>query len=212
MRKLILLIILTTAAFVSCRQASKTHPEAGDTAHFNTVNNKQNADTTGIRVTIHNSLPKGGTRYTAPNGNVYSYAVYWSQLINETDKPLELNIHFPVTPYEMSNLPGKYFKVLSPPDTMTADKISLNAYGLTGIDTFLDKNLQQTSSWSRTIHPKEASGFYIILLIMSEEATGMTRTALRIKGRQLYYTISRYSMTQPITLIEEKEILCGSIN
>jgi len=47
---------------------------------------------------------------------------------------------------------------------------------------------------------------------MTDGATGMTRTGLILKGQDLFYKISRYSSTKPVTLIDEKEIPCGIIN
>ena len=61
-------------------------------------------------------------KYTNHNGDVYVYAVFWTRVINETDNSLELNIAFPVDSYEVPFLPGKYFKILIPPDTMKLNK------------------------------------------------------------------------------------------
>ena len=79
-------------------------------------------DSNGARLIIQNGFPRGGIKYTDPNGEVYVYAVFWTRIINETDNPLDLKIHFPVDSYEVPSLPGKYYKILVPPDTMTFDK------------------------------------------------------------------------------------------
>lgn len=169
-------------------------------------------DSIGKRLTIENGFPRGGIKYTGPDGNVGGYAVFWTRIINETDNPLELKIDLPVNSYEISNFPGKYFKVLVPADTMTLDKFPLPGYGLTDVTSFLDSNIHKPSSFKRTISPKESSGIYFLMLILTEEATGMTRTGLSLKGQDLFYKISRYSLTKPVSLIDEKEIHCGSIN
>jgi hypothetical protein len=216
MKKYILLIIVTAGLF-SCKQWSKSTLET-----LNSVKNVQKdkdiytkyeySDSNGKSIIIQNAFPRGGIKYTDPNGNVGGYAVFWTRIINETDNPLELKIDFPINSYEISNLPGKYFKVLVPADTMTLDKIPLFSYGLTDIESFLDNNIHKPSSLKRTINPKESSGFYFLMLILTEEATGMTRAGLSLKGQDLYYKISRYSITKPVSLIDEKEIHCGSIN
>ena len=221
MKKGIFLIVVTVGIF-SCKQGGKATPKVIDIETSNSLKNVQSdkdvytkyeyADFNGKEVIIENSFPKGGMKYTDPNGNVCGYAVFWTRIINETDNPLELKIDFPLNKYEISNFPGKYFKVLVPSDTMTLDKKSLFFYGLTGIESFLDNNINKPSSLRRTIYPKRSSGFYFIMLIMTEEATGMTRTGLSLKGQDLFYKISRYSSTKPISLIDEKEIHCGSIN
>jgi hypothetical protein len=169
-------------------------------------------DSIGKRLIIQNGYPRGGIKYTDPHGNEYAYAVFWTRIINETDNQLELKFDFPINSYEISNLPGKYVKVLLPADTMTLDKISLFNYGQTDVESFLDNNIHKPSSLKRTINPKESSGFYFLMLILTEGATGMTRTGLSLKGQDLFYKISRYSSTKPITLLDEKEIHCGSIN
>jgi len=169
-------------------------------------------DSNGKNIIIQNGYPRGGIKYTDPNGNVCGYAVFWTRIINETDNRLELKIDFPINSYEISNFPGKYFKVLVPADTMTLNKFPMPSYGLTDLESFLDSNIHKPSSLKRTMNPKESSGFYFVMLVLTEEATGMTRTGLSLKGQDLFYKISRYSITKPSSLIDEKEIHCGSIN
>jgi len=117
-------------------------------------------DSIGKRLIIQNGPPRGGIRYTDPDGEVYGYAVFWTRIINETDNPLELKIDF-LDSYEVPSFPGKYFKILVPPDTMTRDKEDLFSYGLTNLESFLDKNIHKPSSLKRTINPKESSGFLL---------------------------------------------------
>lgn len=220
--KRIIILILATIGLFPCKQGSKPKLAAVDIEPLNSVKNVQNdkdiytkyeyADADGKRIIIQNGYPRGGIRYTDPNGNVGGYAVFWTRIINETDHPLELTIDMPLHSCEISNFPGKYFKVLVSADTMTLDKFSLPGYGLTDVASFLDRHSQKPSSLKRTVHPKESSGFYFVMLIMSEKATGMTRAGLSLKGQDLFYKISRYSITKPSTLIDEKEIRCGSIN
>lgn len=175
-------------------------------------------DPAGKRLVIQNSYPRGGSRYTAPDGEVYGYAVFWTRITNETDNPLELKIDF-ANSYEVPSLPGKYFKILVPPDTMTRAKEHLFSYGLTNLESFLDKSIQKPSSLKRTINPKESSGFYILKLsLVSEGARGggdVLRTGLALKGQDLFYKVSTYNSTpagQSPSIIGEKEIHCGSIN
>jgi hypothetical protein len=161
-------------------------------------------------------LPRGGSRYTDPNGKVYAYAIFWTRIINETDNPLELKINF-LDSYEVPSLPGKYFKLLVPPDTMTSDKEALFNYGLTDIDSFLDNSIHKPSSLKRTINPKESSGFFVVKLsLISEGPRGggdILRTGLTLKGQDLFYRVSVYKNSPaPSSLISEKDIDCGSIS
>src|SRR5436190_18725603 len=175
-------------------------------------------DSIGKRLVIQNGYPRGGIRYTNPNGEVYGYAVFWTRIINETDNPLELKIDF-LNSYEVPSLPGKYFKVLVPPDTMTIDKVPLYGYGLTDLESFLDKSIHKPSSLKRTINPKESSGFYVVKLSLVSEGTrgggDILRTGFILKGQDLFYRVSVYNSTpagQPPSVIAEKEIHCGRIN
>jgi hypothetical protein len=221
---------MVTTGLVSCIQPRKSTPDSVDIESSTSVNNVRSKNpltsfnekdiytkyeyhaSNGKSIIIQNGYPRGGIKYTDPNGNVCGYAVFWTRIINETDNPLELKIDFPIDSYEISNFPGKYFKVLVPADTMTLDKFPLSGYGLTNVESFLDKNIHKPSSFRRTINPNDSSGFYFLMLILTEEATGMTRTGLSLKGQGLFYKISRYSITKPASLIDEKEIRCGSIN
>jgi len=168
-------------------------------------------DSAGKRLIIQNGFPKGGSRYTDPDGEVYGYAIFWTRIINETDNPLELNIDF-LDSYEVPSFPGKYFKIVVPPDTMTSDKEGLFSYGLTNLESFLDNSIHKPSSLKRTINPKESSGFYVVKLsLVSEGPHGggdILRTGLILKGQNLFYRVSVYNSTPP----SEKEIDCGSIN
>jgi hypothetical protein len=120
-------------------------------------------DSVGKRLIIANCLPRG-EKYTDPNGKEYFKSIFWTRITNETVNPLELNIDFPVDLYEVPSLPGKYRKVLVPPDTMTPGKLPLFNYDLTDLISFLDSSIHKPSSIKRTIHPKESSGFFVVLL------------------------------------------------
>ena len=172
-------------------------------------------DSIGKRLIIQNGFPRGGSRYTDRNGEVYGYAIFWTRIINETDNPLELKIDF-LDSYEVPSLPGKYFKLLVLPDTMTLDKITLFNYGMTDLDSFLDNSIHKPSSLKRTIKPKESSGFYVVKLSLTSEGHGggdILRTGLTLKGQDLFYRVSVYNNSpSPSSLISEKEIPCGKIN
>ena len=168
-------------------------------------------DSIGKRLIIQNSASWGGIKYTDPNGEVYTYAIFWTRIINETDNHLQLKIDFPVDSYEVPSLPGKYFKILVPPDTMTIDKEPLFNRGVTGLKSFLDSNIHKSSSLKRTINPKESSGFYVVMLCLVEGAHGTMRTGLSLKGQNLFYRI-KVDGSRSNTKSDDKEILCGSIN
>ncbi|MEP6727600.1 MAG: hypothetical protein ABJC98_17395 [Bacteroidota bacterium] len=168
-------------------------------------------DAMGKLIIIQNSLPRGGTKYTDPDGDVYNYVVFFTQIINETGNPLELKIDFPVNSYEVPSLPGKYFKILVPPDTMTPDKEPLFNYGLTDLESFLNNGIHNPSSLKRTIDPKDSSGFYVVMRCLIEGAHGTMRTGLSLKGQDLFYRI-KIDGSKSNTRSSDKEIHVGSIN
>ena len=173
--------------------------------------NYEYTDSSGKRLIIQNSFPRGGDRYTDPNGKVWVFAVFWSRITNETDNPLELKIDFPVDLFELPSSPGRYFKLFLPSDTMTLEKEGLYNYGLPVLNSFLDKGLQKASSLKRTINPKESSGFYVVTLCLIEGAHGTMRTGLSLKGQNLFYRI-KVDGSKSNSKSSDIEIHCGSIN
>lgn len=191
---------------VGCNGSDKS---ANHNGKYN-YTNYEYTDPIGKHLIIQNSLPKAEP-YTDPNGKQYFKVIFWTRIINETDSPLELKIDFPVDSYEVPDLPGKYYKVLVPPDTMTMDKEPLYNYGLKGLKSFLDKSVDRSSSLKRTITPKDSSGFYVVILCLVEGAHGNTRTDLSLKGQDLFYRI-KIDGSRSHTKSYDKEINCGSIN
>ena len=166
-------------------------------------------DSIGKRLIIQNSLSRG-IKYTDPNGKKENKVLFWTRITNETENPLELNIDFPVE-YEVPSLPGRYFKILLPSDTMALDKEPLPDYGITDLKSFLDNSIHKPSSLKRTINPKESGGFYVAILF-DKGVIGPFRTGLSIKGQNLFYKVTRYAGKQGLPFVDEKEINCGSIN
>ncbi|MDO6429421.1 hypothetical protein Q4E93_02395 [Flavitalea sp. BT771] len=166
-------------------------------------------DSAGKRLIIQNSFSRG-IIYTEPNGKKANKVLFWTRITNETESPLELNIDFPVE-YEVPSLPGRYFKILLPSDTMTLDKEPLPDYGITDLKSFLDNNIHKPATLKRTIEPKGSGGFYVAILF-DIGVVGPFRTGLSIKGQNLFYKVMRYAGKQGRSLIDEKEINCGSIN
>jgi hypothetical protein len=156
------------------------------------------ADAIGKHMIIQNSFPKGGLKYTDPKGNVYIYAIFWTRIINETPRPFELAINFPVDSFELPSSAGNYLRAFLPADTMTHEKEDLFNYGLP-VSASLDKALQKAPSLKRTIYPHDSGTFYVVLL-SHRGVNGTLRTGLSLKGQDLFYSIN------------DKEIYCGKTN
>lgn len=215
MKQNITILILATFCLFSCNQNSKSTPEKIEQSQEindkNIYTKQKYTDSKGGSVTVQNSLPKGGLKYTDTNGDIYSYVVFWTRIINETDKSLELKINFPLDSYEVPSLPNKYYKILIPSDTMTIEKAPLFLYGISNLKSFLDNNIHKESTLKRTINAKESSGFYVVMLCLSEGAHGTLRTELNLKEGNLFYRI-KVDGTNSNHKSSDKEIPCGSIN
>ena len=225
MKKSIIIFIIVTTGLFSCKQSNKSTPNIVETEISHSIKNIQNkkafnediytkyeyANSDGKKIIIQNGLPRGGTKYTDQNGDDYNYAVFWTQIINETDNPIELTMDFPLNSYEVPSLPGKYYKVLIPNDTMTFEKFPLFLYGLTNLESYLDNNIHKSASLNRTVNPKESNGFYTVILCLTEGAHGTMRTELSLKGQNLFYEI-KVDGSRSNSKSSDKEINCGSIN
>ena len=201
---------MATTGLFSCKQASKSPPENVGIETVNSVRKYEYADSMGKRLIIQNGLPKG-EGYTDPKGKEYFKTIFWTRIINETDNPLELKIDFPVDSYEFSSSPSRRFKILLLADTMTFDKEPLHDYGISDLKSFLDNRIHKPSSLKRTISSKDSSGFYVVILF-DKGVEGPFRTGLSIKGQNLFYRLSQYDSTPSHSLVDDKEIICGSIN
>lgn len=196
-------MFLALVICASCRGQGKPIRDWVDTKYAYT-------DSVGASLIIQNGFPRGWTKYADRDGGVYSCIIFFTRLINETDNPLELKIDFPKDSYAVPSLPGKYYEMLVPPDTMTPDKESLFNYGLADLAPFLNKNIHKPSSLKRNLHPKESTGFYVVMLCLIEGARGVIRTGLSMNGQDLFYNV-KIDGSRSNTRSIDKEIRCGTI-
>jgi hypothetical protein len=215
MNKNIIVLILTTFCLFFCNKNSKSTPEKKEqsekTVDKNVYSKYKYSNSDGGSITVENSLPKGGMKYTDVKGKIYNYVVFWTRVMNQTDKPLELNINFPLDSYEVPSLPDEYYEILIPSDTMTIEKSPLYLYGLTNFETFLNNNIHKQSNLKRTIKSKESTGFYVVILCLSEGAHGTLRTELNLKEENLFYRV-KIDGSNTKNKSSDKQIRCGSIN
>jgi hypothetical protein len=187
-------LFLMSVFYTSCGQNQTNAPkdtiksETKDTVTSRWIYTKyEYTDSIGKSLIIQNSLPRGGP-YTHPTGNRFGYGIFWTRVINETSKPIELSINFPADSFEIFRQPGSYLKLFLPPGTMTIDKVSLYDYGA-GTKSFLDTAFYKPTMMQRTIHPKEECLFYVALVFIVPD-NGPVRTGLVLKGQDLFYRIS----------------------
>lgn len=146
------------------------------------------SDSSGNTLMITNSLPKGGGTYTNSQGNTYSYVVFWYRVTNQSEVPMELELNFPATPFAFFPSPDSHIRLFFPPETLTPEKINEFDYGQSDLKGFLDAEFNEPAGLLKTINPKEEYLFYLSVLMYQVEGTA--RTALVMKGNNLFYQVS----------------------
>jgi hypothetical protein len=141
----------------------------------------------GNVVTIQNSGPRGGRVFTDDTGIRFGYRVFCARVINEAAIPLELTITFPTDSFALS-APDSYMKVFLLPDSMTHVKdITL------GYDERLKSSYETVRhtlpAAQRTINPKEAYLFHIVVLRHYNGNGVNPRGGFALKGQDLFYRI-----------------------
>ena len=142
-------------------------------------------------VIIQNSFPKGGpyTDATKKYFN-YSYLVFFTSVINETEHPLELTVNFSPDSIPIPNSPDTFVKLFLPSDTMTLDKQALFSYGITELEAF-----DKSTKFQRKLNPKEDCLFYIVAVFYQTNADawnqerGGNRAELVLDGQDLFYNM-----------------------
>lgn len=209
MKKCIVIIILINTGLFSCGKAqhSKTGTiEKEPLEAFENITTREQLnpskdynkyidtrfeyiDSNGKSLIIENSLPKGGLNYTDHNGNDYVYAIFWTQIINETENPFEFKLDFSNDKYELPASPDNYFKIVLPPEKMFFENLALFDYGLSNLKVIIDQNIRNPQKFHKTINSKETSIFYVISLF-KKGVEGKIRTGLRLKDNKLYYRVN----------------------
>ena len=206
-----LLLIIATVLLFSCGQGKEStsdfvtkesvessdklgsqNPQINYSSQF--IDTKyEYSDSLGNNLIIENSLPKGGLKYTAPNGKDYVYAIFWTRIINETTKAVDFTIDFPSDSIELPSSADNYFRVFLPTETMTSDMESLFNYGLKDLESLLDKGLYKSPFLQQTINPDDSNTFYVVTLF-NRGVEGTIRTGFRMKDEHLLYTINGKEM------------------
>ena len=140
-------------------------------------------------IVIQNSFPNGGPYSSSTGKNThYSFLIFFTRVINETDRPLQLTINFPADSFATGEAGNVYMKVFLPPDTMTFDIDRYNA----GLESYLD--FKKPTMFQKTINPKEECLFHIGTVFYQAKGTawgdqsrGGNRAELVLKGQDLFY-------------------------
>jgi len=204
MKKSTTTLLTATAVFCSCTHRSESTPTAGGgktptptkhatsrpTSRFSSRH--EYAETNGARILLHNSFPKSRLHYTDLTGRHYVYAVFWTQIINQTPTSLDVAIEFPADSFELPAASGNYIRLLIPPDTLTPAKEPLADYGL-AVQPFLDQHVRTPTALRRTIRPTDSSAFYVVTLA-TRGVGGTLRTGFSLEHPNLVYRVNEQAI------------------
>ena len=147
--------------------------------------NKSEPSATYTGITILNGGPRGGG-YTDPTGKKFEFRIFRIPVINVTVVPAELTINFFSDSIALLPESDKYLRVFLFPDTMTPDTMQeVYNFGVTGIESFLDNDLDKPTILRTTIQPKQEHVLYIGVLFNSDRLDGLTRAKLFINGQNI---------------------------
>ncbi|MFK7783490.1 MAG: hypothetical protein AB8B56_00165 [Crocinitomicaceae bacterium] len=158
-------------------------------AYSQSTNGKWYSETVRNGVRIQNSFPKGGPyKGKVENGYNYSYLVFFTRIVNETDKQLDMTLHFSGDSIAIPGSPNTYVKLFLPPDKMTMDKQHEFSYGVTELQW-----LDQKTALDLSVRPNEDGLFYVVAVFYQttakawEDERGGNRAELVLDGSDLYY-------------------------
>ena len=152
-------------------------------------------------ITIQNSYPRGGQRYTSPNGNEYVYVIFWTCITNETDSNIELKIDFLPDSFTTPSSPNVNFNIYLPQEEMMFEKDSLYNYGL-NLKSFLDESINKPSELNTIIKPNDLYLFYTGA-ISNRGVNGVVRAGFELDNQDLVYKLNGYQVNCGEIVIEK---------
>lgn len=140
------------------------------------------------KITIKNSLPKGGLKYTDQYGSKYTYVVFYSEVINTSDSTLHLSLKFPSDVYPLTEDQEVNFSFYLPSESMTEEKKTQFMYGL-DVENYLINNLGKSTKMNKEIQPNSSSYIYV-LAVSNKGVNGTVRAELVLKDDALFYQLN----------------------
>lgn len=160
------------------------------------------SDNNGI--IIQNSFPKGGP-YDGPTVQHFNYSslVFFTRVVNETDKPIELKMNFASDSIAIPDSPGTFMKLFLPQDTMSFDKERLYNYGVRHLKSF-----NNSTNFYTVLQAKESCLFYVVTIFYQtkkeyrNQDRGGNRAELILDGEELLYKMDPQIKSMPCGTIK----------
>ncbi len=153
------------------------------------IENKWYSESNYNGIILQNSFPKGGL-YKGSKKKYFNYSclVFFSRVINQTKKSIELTVDFPADEIGIPDSPNTFVKLFLSSDKMTLEKQSLFNYGLTDFDS-----LNNSTKIQKILQPNEEYLFYVVAVFyqtrndIQNTNRGGNRTELVLEGENLFY-------------------------
>ncbi len=140
---------------------------------------------------MQNSFPRGGPYQGAVKEHYnHSYLVFFTRVVNETEAPIDLSLHFSGDAIPIPNSPDTFVQLFLPSETMAPNRQSLFSYGLTELEDF-----DTPTEFHSTIDPNEECLFYVVAFFYQtkpeaiDQSRGGNRAELVLKGQDLFYNM-----------------------
>ncbi|AZQ44491.1 hypothetical protein [Nonlabens ponticola] len=175
MKTIVLLFILCSACAINAQS-------------FHTEHNYKSKG-----IIIQNSYPKGGQRFTAPDGKEYVYVIFWTSITNSSDASMQLNLAFSANSFTIPSSGDINFNVYLPDTEMKPEKAALPNYGL-DIISYLNKNLDSKTKLGATITPHSSYSFYTVA-IANQGVEGTMRAGFELQNEELIYGLNNHKIS-----------------
>ncbi len=150
------------------------------------------SDSINSDISLENSYPKGGQKYTAPDGKEYVFVVFWSRITNKSISDLEVEVNLSPASFTVPTSTDVNFSLYLPSEEMTLEKDPLKNYGL-DIKAFLEENIGKPSKLNKTISPNDSQLLYMVA-VSDKGVEGVVRAGFELSGQKLVYKINGHKI------------------
>ncbi|MBK9285688.1 MAG: hypothetical protein IPM51_15420 [Sphingobacteriaceae bacterium] len=164
--KILLLTLALNFASLSCTDSSVKEVQPSKNIHFSKANIKiPESYEKKYGVELFSCGPRGGV-HVSKEGNSYSYRIFRLQLVNDSVKPMELNIELPEIAIPQNTFVLNSIHAFLIPQEYSPERIidTFN-FGVKNIEQFLETGLTKSTTVNKKIKPNENCVLYFGCLV-----------------------------------------------